>query len=409
MKQNQIYTFSKRRKKTFFPLSFALSVSLFLTGCGTTDTTKLPSATPTPIITESALSGTNPLPNDQNKPLTEEQREAYKSSIVSSVSITKKGNKLSGTHANLLSTVVTITLYDSMDEAILKGCFSLIADYETRLSRTMEGSELYCLNHSETGTHTVSKETAELVSTALSYGKISEGAFNIAIAPVSSLWTFQRGYGSRPTEEQIKEQLAYVDYTGVTVDQTTISFANPNMGLELGAISKGYIADRVKEYLLENGVQSALIYLGGNTLLVGSKPNDAAFRVGIQMPFSLTGDTLGVLSVKDISIVSSGIYEKYFTEGTNFYHHILDPKNGYPFETNILEVTILSPRSVDGDALSTLCFAYGVEDGLAYINSLPDTYAVFVTGDLNHTTGEIDNFTLHYSDGFLEYSGFEMD
>ena len=408
MNKNRLSTFFHLAKKPCCTFSVALLSCFLLTGCGK-DNNESPATTPTPIITESTLSSTNPLPDDKNKPMTAEKREAYKASILSSLSITKKEDKLSGTHANLLSTVVTITLYDSMDEDILKGCFSLIADYETRLSRTMEGSELYCLNHSETGTSTVSKETAELISTALSYGKLSDGAFNIAIAPVSSLWTFNRGYGNRPTDEQILEQLAYVDVSKVGVNGTTITFADPNMGLELGAISKGFIADRVKEYLLENGVESALIYLGGNTLLVGSKPNDAAFRVGIQMPFSLTGDILGVLSVKDISIVSSGIYEKYFTEGTNFYHHILDPKTGYPFETNILEVTILSPLSVDGDALSTLCFAYGVEKGLEYINSLTDTYAVFVTGDLNHTTGEIDNFALHYSDGFLEYSGFEMD
>lgn len=408
MKQTLKVNFSKRVKKPYFSFSIALLSCFLLAGCGK-EGNELSATTPTPIMTESTLSGTNPLPSDKTQPMTEEIREAYKNSILSSLSITKKDGKLSGTHANLLSTVVTITLYDCMDETILKGCFSLIADYETRLSRTMEGSELYCLNHSETGTSTVSKETAELISTALSYGKLSDGAFNIAIAPVSSLWTFNRGYGSRPTDEQIQEQLTYVDVTKISVNGTSVTFTDPNMGVELGAISKGYIADRVKEYLLENGVESALIYLGGNTLLVGSKPNDAAFRVGIQMPFSLTGDTLGVLSVKDISIVSSGIYEKYFTEGTNFYHHILDPKTGYPFETNILEVTILSPLSVDGDALSTLCFAYGVEKGLEYINSLPDTYAVFVTGDLNHTTGEIDNFALHYSDGFLKYAAFETD
>ena len=408
MKSNNIFPFFKRVKKPCVFFSVALLSCFLLTGCGK-GSNELPASTPTPIITESVLSGTNPLPNDKNQPMTEETREAYKKSILSSLSITKKDDKLSGTHANLLSTVVTITLYDCMDEDILKGCFSLIADYETRLSRTMEGSELYCLNHSETGTSSVSKETAELISTALSYGKRSDGAFNIAIAPVSSLWTFNRGYGNRPTDAQIQEQLAYIDVSKVEVNGTSITFADPNMGLELGAISKGYIADRVKEYLLENGVESALIYLGGNTLLVGSKPNDSAFRIGIQMPFSLTGETLGILSGKDISIVSSGIYEKYFTEGTTFYHHILDPKTGYPFETNILEVTILSPLSVDGDALSTLCFAYGVEKGLEYINSLPDTYAVFVTGDLNHITGEIDNFALHYSDGFLEYSGFETD
>jgi len=164
--------------------------------------------------------------------------------------------------------------------------------------------------------------------------------------------------------------------------------------LELGAVAKGYIADRVKGFLLSKGVTSALINLGGNILLVGEKTDGSAFNVGIQKPFEDRDAVVVAISqLKDCSMVSSGIYERYFydTEG-NFYHHILDSKTGYPCNTGLLQVTIISSDSATGDALSTACFALGLEKGMDLIHSLDDVYAVFITAD----------GTLHFSDGFLE-------
>lgn len=162
--------------------------------------------------------------------------------------------------------------------------------------------------------------------------------------------------------------------------------------IDLGAIAKGYIADRLKDFLVENQVTSATIDLGGNILCVGDKPDGSAFRIGIRQPFGDQGSPMLVVPVSGWSVVTSGIYERYFEEDGTLYHHILNPSTGYPCENNLLSVTILSEHSVDGDALSTTCFSLGLSDGMALIDSLDEIYAVFVTDDYN----------IHYSEGLTD-------
>lgn len=176
------------------------------------------------------------------------------------------------------------------------------------------------------------------------------------------------------------------------LDGNLLTFAKEGMGLDLGAIAKGYIADRIKDYLLEQGVKSATINLGGNVLCVGEKPEGTPFKIGIQKPFSDRSETIAVMNISDKSVVSSGIYERYFEKDGKIYHHILNPATGYPYDNHLVSVTIISDKSVDGDGLSTSCFALGLDKGMELINSLPDVQAVFIT----------DDYELHYSDGFEE-------
>ena len=296
----------------------------------------------------------------------------------------------------LLNTIVTITIYDSNDESVLEGAFDLCKKYENIFSRTSSDSELYQLNEGslekkENG-YEVSDELSQLIQAGLTYGKLSNGSFDIAIEPVSSLWDFTAEDPQIPDDSIIQSKLPLVNYQDVTVIGNQIKFAKEGMGLDLGAIAKGYIADQIKNYLLENDVNSAMINLGGNVLCVGTKPNGAPFNIGIQKPFADRNETVAVMELKDVSVVSSGIYERYFTKDDKFYHHILNPKTGYPYETDLVAVTIISDKSVDGDGLSTSCFALGLEEGMKLINSLEHTYAVFITED----------YEMHYSDGFLE-------
>lgn len=297
---------------------------------------------------------------------------------------------------DLLNTVVTIQLYDSTDYAVLNECFALIDRYEKIFSRTLESSEVYKINHSTETTFTVSDELKELLELSLSYCELSAGAFDISIAPLTSLWDFTNleHKTTAPTTSSIQHALTLVDYTAIQLDGNTLTFSKPGMQLEFGAIAKGFIADKVKEYLLACGVRSAIIDLGGNILLVGEKPDTSAFKVGVQKPFEARNSVLAaVTELKDASMVSSGIYERYFyDENGIFYHHILDPDTGYPVDTGLLQVTIISPDSATGDALSTACFALGLKKGMDLIHSLPDVYAVFITSD----------GTLHFSDGYLE-------
>ena len=295
-----------------------------------------------------------------------------------------------------LNTVVKVTIYDSQDEKILQDALALCDKYEKIFSRTRTDSEIYLLNEGklpqEDGDYILSEECAELIGKGLYYSELSGGAFDITIEPLSSLWDFTSGEKQIPDPQTLVEAQKHVGYEKVELKGNKIRFQEDGMGLELGAIAKGYIADKIKEFLISEGIESAVIDLGGNVLCIGTRPDGEAFRVGIQKPFADRNETVATAGIRDRSVVSSGIYERYFEKDGKLYHHILNPKSGYPYENGLTAVTILSDESVDGDGLSTVCFALGLEKGLELINSLPDTQAVFITED-----GE-----LHYSEHFEE-------
>lgn len=302
---------------------------------------------------------------------------------------------------DLLNTVCTIQLYDTTDYNTLNECFALIYHYETLFSRTLEGSEVFTLNHTSASSDTavslsVSDELADILKLSLYFGELSGGALDVSIAPLSALWDFSNPEhtSEAPSEASLLAALPLVNYKNIALDENTLTFSKAGMQLELGAIAKGYIADRVKEFLLSKGVTSAIINLGGNILLVGEKPDGSTFHVGIQKPFEERDSIVAAITeLQDCSMVSSGVYERFFYDAEgNFYHHILNPENGYPCDTELLQVTVISPDSATGDALSTACFALGITKGMELIHSLENVYALFITSD-----GE-----LHFSDGFLE-------
>lgn len=209
-----------------------------------------------------------------------------------------------------LNTVVTITLYGTEDDSLIEECFALCNEYEKTLSRTLRGSEIYDLNHRTKDT--VSDETLALIKTGLTYSVLSHGAFDITIGACSSLWDFTAQSPAVPDQKSLSEALTHVGYEKLSLDQNRISFSDDQTLIDLGAIAKGYIADRIKDFLAENGVTSALIDLGGNVLCIGSKPDGSPFRIGIQKPFDPQGTPMVVVPVSGWSVVTSGIYERYF-------------------------------------------------------------------------------------------------
>lgn len=285
-----------------------------------------------------------------------------------------------------LNTVVTITIYDSTDVSLLDNALALCDTYENLFSRTRETSELYQVNQGLK--RELSPETEELLEIALSYNRLSNGLFDPSIGPVSSLWDFHAEDPKIPEDALIQAALPLVNAEKIRLSNHIITM-DTGMMLDLGAISKGYIADRIKEYLIEQGVKSAVIDLGGNVLCIGSRPDGTPFQIGIRQPFQDTNTAAAVLSITDQSVVTSGIYERCFEENGVLYHHLLDPGTGYPCDNELASVTILSGHSVDGDALSTSCFLMGMEQGMELIDSLPDVYAIFITreGKLTYSEG----------------------
>ncbi len=311
-----------------------------------------------------------------------------------------------------LNTAVQITIYDSQDKALLDDCLALCDKYELIFSRTNEKSELYKLNHrkdtSDKDTNTdrqttpypvsgtadtwhISEDLAALLSEGLDITRESDGAFDIAIAPLTSLWDFTAEDPKVPDDAAIQKVLPLCSSDGVTIDGQDITLPSDDIQFDVGAIAKGYIADRLKDFLVKKGVNSAIINLGGNVLCIGSKPNGTPFKIGIQKPFADRNETEAVMDITGKSVVSSGIYERCFKQGGKLYHHILNPQTGYPYENGLISVTIISDQSVDGDALSTTCFALGLEDGLKFAEK-KGVQAVFITED----------YELHYTDGFQD-------
>lgn len=289
-----------------------------------------------------------------------------------------------------LDTVITITIYDSEDTSLLDGAMELCDYYENLLSRTREVSEIYQLNQ---GTRQeVSEDTAALLALARSYSEKTGGLFDPTIGPVSSLWDFHAKEPKAPEKEQIRAALSLVDYRDMTLSGNTVTFRKEGMMLDLGGIAKGYIADRIKDYLLEQNVKSAVINLGGNVLCIGGRPDGTPFQIGIQQPFEENSTEIPPLAIRDQAVVTSGIYQRYFEENGIFYHHILDPETGYPCDNELVSVTIICDRSADGDALSTSCFLMGLEKGIEFVNQSENVQAVFIT-----KKGEV-----FYSDGFSE-------
>ena len=287
-------------------------------------------------------------------------------------------------------TIITITLYDTNDEAYLDECFALADKYEHLLSASRTDSDVSKINAANGNPVTVSDETIALLERGIYYGDLSEGRFDITVGKLSSLWDFSHNEGTIPDEDAIKDALATIDYHNIQINGNTVTLKNPTSAIDLGGIAKGYIADEMKAYLNEQGITSGTINLGGNVLTIGPKANDEDYRIGIQKPFAEDGDALAAISIKDASVVSSGVYERYFEKNGTLYHHILNPKDGYPYQNELLGVTIICKNSVDGDGLSTVCFSLGLADGLQLIESLPDTEAIFITNDNEiHTTSGI--------------------
>ena len=281
-------------------------------------------------------------------------------------------------------TVITITLYGGENSKYIDECFSLAEKYENLLSNTKENSEISQINDANGDFVTVSDETLRVLQKGLEYCELSNGLFDITIGGVSDLWDFTGEKNVVPDEAKITEALKHVDYKKLKIDGNKVALKDKDAVLDLGGIAKGFIADEMKEYLLSQGVTSGIINLGGNVLLIESKPDDSSYVVGIEKPF-YQDQILGKLTLSDKSVVTSGVYQRYFELNDKLYHHILDPKTGMPLNNGLYSVTIISDASVDGDGLSTTCFLLGPEKGMELIEQINGVEAIFVDEQMHLT------------------------
>ena len=298
----------------------------------------------------------------------------------------KKENKYSSTYYNL-GTINEITLYDITKkdgDRILKKCESILKDIDNKMSSQITSSEVSKINNSSGDAYVkVSDETYYVIKQAINFSSISNDTFDISIGPIIDLWGIGTENANLPTKKQIKDALSLVNYKNILLDDNnkSIKLANKYMKINLGGIAKGYAADQIYEYLNEEKLDRALINLGGNIYVLGNKKINQPFSIGIQDPTKPRGNSIGNIKVSNKSVVTSGIYERYFKKNNKIYHHMLDPHTGYPFDNNLSSVTIICDKSIICDALSTTTFGLGIKKGLKLVESLDGVDAIFITKD----------------------------
>ena len=276
-----------------------------------------------------------------------------------------------------LDTVCQITVYKEKDRPAAQKALELLKTYESVFSRTREDAELYKLNQSDGKAFTASDELYTLIGDALSFSELSGGAFDITLGAVSDLYHFSESDPVLPEESDLKEALSHSGYRHVhLLEDHEILIDDPSCQIDLGAIAKGYIADRLKESLASDGVENALISLGGNLLAIGQKPDKKPFVLGIRYPDKTSQEVIKALEVTDVSLVTSGTYERSFEIDGQLYHHILDSQTGYPIDSDLASVSIVCNSGMDADILSTACFIAGYDETLEILEKSSDVEQV---------------------------------
>jgi thiamine biosynthesis lipoprotein len=288
---------------------------------------------------------------------------------------------------------------------VYREIFDRLREIENLMSANLEDSDLGRVNNAAgIEAVTVHPDTITVLKQGIHFAELSGGAFDPTVGPLVKLWGIGTDAERIPTEEEIAAVLPLINWRDIVVDEDagTVFLARRGMRLDLGAIAKGYAADEAAEIIKAAGIPRALIDLGGNIIVLGARRDGSRgqrpWRVGIQNPLEGRGAYFGIAEVRNKTLVTSGVYERFFEDPVSGkrYHHILSTCDGYPVDQGLLSVTIISDSSIDADALSTALFALGYETGSTLAESLANTEAIFVFTDLSvrGTSGAFENFTI---------------
>lgn len=268
------------------------------------------------------------------------------------------------------------------NERLAGDVFRLIRQQEDLFTVNRAGSQVMEIN-AAAGSHpvAVSAPVFALIQRAWEVSLLPGSSFNFAIGPLVKRWKIGFKGDSVPPAHELKALLALTSPARVELNEQARTVFLPEAGMEidLGAIAKGYIADRVRDFLHQRGCFCGLINLGGNLQTLDAPEGETGWAIGLQKPFAGPGATIGTVAVSNKSVVTSGVYERYFELDGRRYHHILDPQTGYPLDNELLSVTVISDSSLDGDIFTTLLYGLGVEKSLALLADYPQLEAIFVT------------------------------
>lgn len=307
-------------------------------------------------------------------------------------------NRLYSYAAVLMGSPIQLKLFSS-DEALASRVFNLIKKYEDLFTVNRTPSQVMAINHAA-GLHpvVVSRPVYELIKCAKAASMLPESAFNLAIGPLVKLWRIGFKGDSVPLAEEIAARLRLTRAQDVVLDDaaSSVYLTQPGMEIDLGAIAKGYIADRVRDYLQQQGTFTGLINLGGNVQTLATPQK--TWSIGLKKPFGAADELVGTIDVANKSVVTSGIYERWFEQDGKRWHHILDPRTGYPLENELESVTVISADSLDGDIWTTLLFGLGVGKGMRALCEREDIEAIFITKNRDIILSSQRQFRYTHSD-----------
>lgn len=309
-----------------------------------------------------------------------------------------------------MGTVISERIYGAGAQKAADKVMNKMKQIEDLMTLNKTGSDVVRLNaKAGAGKVTLNKETFFVLKTAKDYAGLSMGAFDVSIGPLVKAWGVYTDHPRVPTADEINVLKDLVNFDDILLDEKegTAMLRRKGQVVDLGGIAKGYAGDAAIEILREQGIQSGFVNLGGNVVTLGGKPDGSPWSIGVQNPRAANGTYLGVLKVKDKAVVSSGDYERYFEKDGVRYHHILDPKTGYPADSGLMATTIVADSSIVADVLSTSVFVLGLDEGMKLIESMNGVEALFITEDkmIYTTKGMADIFT--FADESKEFSYVE--
>lgn len=292
-----------------------------------------------------------------------------------------------------MDTYMSLTAYGDQAQSAVEEAIEEIKRLDNLWSVGNINSEIYKLN--DTGSFNVSKDTMDILDRAKDIYDNTNGAFDITIFPLMNLWGFTNGEYKVPTSKEINDTLELVNQSRLNLCNDKLTLGDKQQ-IDLGAIAKGYASSRVMDIWKEKGVASGMVTLGGNVQVLGYKNEGTEWRIGIQDPNNQEGELLGVVSIADKAVITSGGYERYFEMDGAKYHHIIDTNTGYPANNGLISVSIISSDGTMADALSTALFVMGKDQAIEYWqNRSMEFDAILVTenGKIYVTEGLKDSFT----------------
>ena len=303
----------------------------------------------------------------------------------------------------ILGTVCFVNLYEKGREEYYDEIFARLEQIDSEFNLGKADSDLFRINHfaSEKAVK-VSDDVFSVLEMAQRISELTEGAFDISVEPLVSLWRVNSDSPHVATTEELAERLPLVNFKNIILDssQKTVKFTQKGMEIDLGGIAKGFAADELVKICKKHKIRRAVIDLGGNVYVYGEKAKNQLWNVGIKNPEFPDSAPLIKITLPEMSVVTSGIYERYFDEGEKRYHHILSPKTGYPIENELYSISVLSKNSMLADALTTAFFVLGTEKSLKILPIVQKEFdselsAIFIKK--NHEILFSENFPYFYS------------